>query len=185
MFLGKRTAIYLTSPPSQNMAQSHFMLGNVHESRLMRSRCKNSWPHRHSLLVAPQAPSNKLSPSRRRRPGRDGPLRTSHSLLTQPPGTNARLSTRKHSTNCFHLLFALLIYIYIYIYIYNAQISICVIYRSMYVRGYSEQSRDDVIHSKSGSIDKNVFAYTLTHIYTFIYIYIHACTSTIGIVTFT
>ena len=45
-------------PPCQNMSQGRFMVGAGHESRLMRSRCKNTWPCRQSTNGAPQAPSN-------------------------------------------------------------------------------------------------------------------------------
>ena len=54
---------YLSDIPlRQNMVQGRFIMGAIHESRLMSGRCKNSWP-RHFPFGLPHAPSNKLSPS--------------------------------------------------------------------------------------------------------------------------
>ena len=50
-------------PPSQNIAQGRFMVGAAHELRLIRCRCKKSWPRRHPPFRMSQEPSNKLYPS--------------------------------------------------------------------------------------------------------------------------
>ena len=54
----KLTFLYLTDVSlCQNMAQSRFIMGAAHESKLTRGRCKNP------SLGAPQSPNNKFSPA--------------------------------------------------------------------------------------------------------------------------
>ena len=76
-------------PPCQNMARGCFMVGTAHESRLIRSRCKDSWLRRHSYFGVPQASSNKLSPASRQRPGETASRDQGVIVSKQPPGTNA------------------------------------------------------------------------------------------------
>ena len=75
-------------PPCQNMVQGHYIVGTTYKSRLMHSRCKNTWPRQHSPNGLPQAPSNKFSLASRQRPW-------CQSMQRQLPSTNIRWASHK------------------------------------------------------------------------------------------
>ena len=77
-------------PPSQNLAQGHFMVWATHEFRHMHDRCKSFWHHQHSHFGTPQAPSYKLSPASRQWPEGTAHWSQSDLVSKQLPSMNAR-----------------------------------------------------------------------------------------------
>ena len=106
-FEGKRTGLYFYRmldenqyvsdiSPSQNAAQGHFIVGTVHELKLMHCTCNkyltpSAFPY---WGRGAQTPSNQLSLAKQVKP-KGWPRETTCPKDIQPPGMNARWPARR------------------------------------------------------------------------------------------